>query len=356
MGKCILITVTPQTTACPKVIILVLSFAFAFVLGFSAHRAGICTVAAVAEIITSRTAITFLSFFKVVLWVLLVNGIAAVLVPGVLQSYTAPAFSIYTIAGGLLFGIGAGINGGCSFSTISRIAQGELHVALTLPAFILGAISARKPPLHATDEYSGLYAIDFADLPTVLLIGISLWALLEFYRILGSIPATGIGKSITSRRYRLSSAAALIGLSSGFLYLFHGRWAYSSKLLDYFAEGPSSSFTGTTASYLLLALLAGAVTSAFTNGQFKVSFAGNTWHRNVMGGYLMGLGAMLVPGGNGKLILHDLPHLSLLATIAYVAMVVGIALTLLMEKRLYGRIDIVSCAGDKCTLVKSHTQ
>lgn len=337
-------------------IILILSFAFAFVLGFSAHRAGICTVAAVAEIITSRTARTFLSFFKVVLWVLLVNGIAAVLVPGVLQAYTAPVFSVYTITGGLLFGIGAAINGGCSFSTISRIAQGDLHVALTLPAFILGAISVRKLPLHSTGENSGLYAIDFSDLSILLLIGICIWALLELYRILGSLSEKGIGKSITAKRYRLSSAAALIGLSSGFLYLFHGRWAYSSKILDYFAEDPSPPFIGTTAFYLIVALLAGAVTSALSNSQFKVSFAGNTWHRNVIGGYLMGLGAMLVPGGNGKLILHDLPHLSLLAMIAYVGMVVGIALTLLIEKRLFGRINIISCAGDKCTLVKPQAQ
>jgi hypothetical protein len=206
------------------------------------------------------------------------------------------------------------------------------------------------------DENSGLYAIDFADLSILLMIGLSLWALIELYRILRSLSATGIVKSITTKRYRLSSAAALIGLSSGFLYLFHGRWAYSSKILDYFAEDPSPPFIGTRASYLILALLAGAVTSAFSNRQFKVSFAGNTWHRNVMGGYLMGLGAMLVPGGNGKLILHDLPHLSLLATIAYLAMVIGIALTLLMEKRLFGQIDIVSCAGDKCTLVKSQAQ
>ena len=167
-----------------------------------------------------------------------------------------------------------------------------------------------------------------------------------------SLTASGIGNSINGKRYRLSSAAALIGVSSGFLYLYHGRWAYSSKILDHFAADPAPPFVGTTAFYLIFSLLAGAITSAFSNGQFKVSFATKAWHRNVTGGFLMGLGAMLVPGGNGKLILHDLPHLSLYATIAFAAMVVGIALTLLTEKRLLGRIDVVSCAGDKCTLVK----
>jgi hypothetical protein len=333
--------------------ILVLSFIFAFMLGFSAHRAGICTVAAVAEVITSRTARTFSSFFKVVLWVLLINGIAALLAPGIQQPYTAPVFSIYTIAGGLLFGIGASINGGCSFSTISKIAQGDLHFALTLPAFILGAISAREFSLGRADASGSLYAIDFSDIPLILLAGILLWALLELFLIIRSVVTAGIVKSVTGKRYRLSSAAALIGLSSGFLYIFQGRWAYSSKILDHFAVEPAPPFIGTTAFYLLLALLAGAVISALSNRQFKASFAGNRWYRNMAGGFLMGLGAMLVPGGNGMLILHDLPHLSLQAAIAYMAMVSGITLTLLMEKRLFGRIDVVSCAGDKCTLVKS---
>lgn len=333
--------------------ILALSFALAFVLGFSAHRAGICTVAAVAEVITSRTARTFSSFLKVVLWVLLINGIAALLAPGVMKPYSAPVFSIYTIAGGLLFGIGAAINGGCSFSTISRIAQGDVHFALTLPAFVLGAISAREFSPGRADASASLYVIDFSDIPLILLAVIFLWALVELYRILRSVAAAGIVRSITGKRYRLSSAAALIGLSSGFLYIFQGRWAYSSKILDYFAVDPAPPFIGTTTSYLILALLAGAVTSALSNRQFKASFAGNRWYRNMAGGFLMGLGAMLVPGGNGMLILHDLPHLSLQATIAYMAMVSGITLSLLMEKRLFGRIDVVSCADDKCSLAKS---
>jgi hypothetical protein len=55
--------------------LLLTSITLAFLLGFSAHRASICTVAAVAEVLSSRTAVVFRSFFKLILWVTLVNGL-----------------------------------------------------------------------------------------------------------------------------------------------------------------------------------------------------------------------------------------------------------------------------------------
>ena len=56
--------------------VMIISLGFAFVLGFSAHRAGVCTVSAVNEVMTSKSARLFASFLKVMLWVLLVNVIA----------------------------------------------------------------------------------------------------------------------------------------------------------------------------------------------------------------------------------------------------------------------------------------
>jgi hypothetical protein len=110
--------------------------------------------------------------------------------------------------------------------------------------------------------------------------------------------------------------------------------------------------SGATSVYLILALLTGAIVSAISNRALKLSFAGDKWQRNLSGGFVMGVGAALVPGGNGKLILHDLPHASAHAILAYLAMVVGIALILLVQKRLFGRIDVISCAGDECSVSK----
>lgn len=122
--------------------LLFFSEPLAFVLGFPAHRLGICTVAAVAEVLPSSTAHIFRSFFKLVLWVWLVNGLLVLWMPDLARPLKAYPEIHMAIIGGCVFGVGATVNGGCSFSTISRIAQGKPHMALILPSFVLGVFES----------------------------------------------------------------------------------------------------------------------------------------------------------------------------------------------------------------------
>lgn len=334
-------------------ILFSLSLLLAFALGFSAHRAGICTVAAVGEVMTSGTARTFLSFLKVVAWVVLVNGIAALTAPELLRPYMTPAITLGVIAGGFLFGLGAAMNGGCSFSTLSKLAQGELHMALTLPGFVAGAIAATSlnPDFEAFPVRA--FALAFDEISPLIIAALAIWGVIELGRLLVEALRNGLVGAITRKRYRLSSAAAFIGLASGFLYLINGRWAYSTRIIDFVSGNDAAGFVGTVGFYLILALLFGAVVSAITSRQLKISFASDKWYRNLLGGFLMGFGALLVPGGNGKLMLQDLPHFSTHALVAYLAMVFGIALFLMLQKQLFGSTEIVICDGDECRIEKN---
>ena len=193
-------------------IILVLSFLFAFLLGFSGHRTGICTVAAVGEVITSRTARTFSSFLKVIVWVVLINAVAVTLNPDLARAYTPPAVSLSVFAGGFLFGVGAAINGGCSFATISKIAQGDLHMALTLPAFVAGALLySSLPQVQFLLLTKPAYLVEFSSLPLLALAAVSLWGGYEIIRLVRSLLREGGYQAFVSKRYRLSTGAALIG-------------------------------------------------------------------------------------------------------------------------------------------------
>ncbi|MEH6592593.1 MAG: YeeE/YedE thiosulfate transporter family protein [Halioglobus sp.] len=321
-------------------------------LGFSAHRAGICTVAAVGEVLTSRTARTFLSFLKVVAWILLINSLASLFLPDQIQPYVSQALSLSIVAGGFIFGIGAAINGGCSFSTISKLAQGELHVALTLPAFIVGALSSRLLSLPY-GETSIDFALKSPELPPLPLAFLTLWGLLELGRLSLSGIRNGLYTTVTRQRYRLSSTAALIGICAGLLYLLQGRWAYSSRLLESLSNPAAPSFVGSDAFYLLLATVFGALASAVSNRTFAIKFAADKWHRNILGGYLMGFGAALVPGGNGKLMLQDLPNLAVSAGAAYLALALGIAFTLIIQMRVFGQVEVISCSGDECKVINT---
>ena len=330
--------------------LMVVSLAFAFVLGFSAHRAGICTVAAVKEVMTAKTARQFAGFLKVVLWVLLINALVLWWWPDLARAGIQYRLSPLVFAGGFMLGVGAAVNGGCSFSTISRIAQGEVHVALTLPAFVAGAyifarFSSGFNVFHVVGEQTGPVVLH-----DYMVVALLLWACYELARILGPFVTGKISyRSFLAGRYRLSSGAALIGICSGLLYLMHGRWAYSSSILDYFVPSDSGAAPdGAVAAALFPALLSGAIVSAVSNRQLNFSFARDKWYRNITGGLLMGAGAVMIPGGNGKLILHDLPGLSVAAFFAYLSMTGGITVTLVLYRRMYGSIGTVSCGGDLC--------
>ncbi len=326
----------------------------AFAVGFSAHRASICTVAAVAEVMSSRTAFVFLSFLKVVLWVVLVNELLVLWMPELARPTTAYPINLMALVGGLLFGVGAAVNDGCSFSIISKIAQGNLHVALTLPSFLVGVIvSAYLLPGMSLEMPMTLPAIS-ERWSQFLLPVLGIWALWEVMRIVRpNLRGDGLWRGIAADRYRLSTGAAFIGICSGALYAINGRWAYSSTIVDTFIERPQHQTpSGSLVAWLFLFVLMGAIASAAMTRQFSYSFARNMWRRNVAGGFMMGFGAMLVPGGNAALILQDLPALSAHALLAYPGMVLGIAGTMMLIRRVTGASVKVICGGDSCTMEK----
>ncbi len=225
--------------------LLLVSILLAFVVGFSAHRAGVCTVAAVAELRSTNQARLFISFLKTVLWIVLISKTLLLWHPELARVWQVDSTFWLALAGGFIFGVGATISG-------------------------------------------------------------------------------------------------------GLLYTINGKWAYSSIVVQTVTGRSGNSVNPDTALYLFMALLAGAIFSALSGRRFKFSFAGDKWSRNLAGGFLMGFGAMMVPGGNSALILQGLPQLSLHAITAYPAMILGIMVAMKVLERITGKALYVNCSGDQC--------
>ena len=62
----------------------------------------------------------------------------------------------------------------------------------------------------------------------------------------------------------------------------------------------------------------------------------------------MGAGAVLIPGGNDTLLLKSLPGFSLHAIPAFVALICGIGVTLLLMRLFTGKTLKVACTRDIC--------
>lgn len=95
--------------------------------------------------------------------------------------------------------------------------------------------------------------------------------------------------------------------------------------------------------------MGGMLTSAMLRGKFSLEWRPDMrWPKQFAGGLLMGLGAAMVPGGNDELIFSGIPSLSLSASVAYGAIILGIAVALKVRLLSGQKIERVNCSGDVC--------
>lgn len=334
------------------VVVLVVSLLLAGILGFSAERASICTVRAVAEILTTRRAFMLLSFAKTVLWVMVVTLALGWLVP--VTERSAWTLSLHALAGGLVFGLGAAVNGGCAFSTLTRLASGQLSMAVTLSGLCFGAagfhLLASK---HLLPAPAAAPKLEPDALSAILILGVLiLWAGWEGLR-LWRTRRTGstLKELVFADRYRLSTAALLMGASNAFLYALYDTWTYTSVLDRSVRQMMGSSEESHPLHWALFAaVFAGMLLSVRIKGRFRPDWRPSVrWLLHLGGGLMMGLGAAMVPGGNDVLILSGIPGLSPHAVPAYLTMIAGIAFALAVMGVLGGKVPQVSCRGDICS-------
>jgi len=330
-------------------LLVAFSLALAALLGFAAHRASVCTVRAVVEVMSTRRGYLFASFVKAALWV------AALLWPlhwlGAAAPAPASAGIWASIAGGFVFGLGAALNRGCAFATLARLADGDGWMLATLAGvgagvLLAGGSGSVPPPAAGTAAPAG-------PAPWALAVLAVVWAAMcwEVLRLWRSRPQPRSWWRLPAeRRYRLSTAALVMGAAGGLLYALHGSWAYTGTLGRAVASIAGRDLPpSVSAAALALALLGGMLLSAWQRGALRPRWRrGWGWLGNLVAGGFMGAGVVLVPGGNDALILSGLPSLAAHALPAYAAMLAAIACVLAAMRALTGRTETVDCAGDIC--------
>jgi uncharacterized membrane protein YedE/YeeE len=311
------------------------------ILGFAAHRASICTVRAVAEVMGSRSAAMFSSVGKAWLWVWAVTIPFLWLVPAAGMGVNGWPLTTMAVVGGFVFGLGAAINGACAYSTMARFVDGEGAMFVAIVGFALGATVfsflvgwqwlPRPRSVPALLESALAWSL-------VLAIGFVLWALYEAARLWRTRPPDRrLVDLVLARRYRLSTAAMLIGLSGALLFLAFGPFGYTATFELIIERALGTSVPPSTIRWVLLvAVLAGMLTSTVQRGSFRVDWRPRrAWLGNFGGGMLMGFGTALAPGGNDALVMYGVPTLSPYALPTYLALVLGTALGLLLLRMIF---------------------
>jgi uncharacterized membrane protein YedE/YeeE len=335
-------------------LLLLTSFALAALLGFAAHRASICTVKAVEEVLTTRRAFMLLSFAKTVLWVMAMTALLLWAVPEAPDNLAGWRVSLTGLAGGLIFGMGAVFNKGCAFSTLTRLGGGQLSMLVSLAGFALGVLThslLASPALAPAALAADSRIAEAGVWPRLVLAAFLLWGLWEVWRLWRSRPTgQGLRALALADRYRLSTAALLLGVSNAVLYALHGSWAYTSTLTHGVQQAMGDSVPPAPIAWLLFFFLViGMVVSAWQRRSFRLRWRPRLgWASYLVGGAFMGFGAALVPGGNDVLILHGIPTLSPHALPAYLAMLAGIAVTLVVMRLIGASLETIDCSGDIC--------
>lgn len=310
---------------------LAVSCLFAAILGFAAHRASVCTVRAVTELISSRTGYMLLSIVKSSIWVLVVTLPFLWLMPATGVRLSGWRLSEIGLLGGFFFGIGAGLNGGCAFSTMARIVDGEVRMLLTVGGFALGVLLY---VVLLDREWLGLpiasptLASMLMGWTIVIALALLIWAAYEMARLWRMRPlGSSLLQMILAPQYRLSTSAMLIGLAGSAIFLLFGSPGYTATLQNLIEGYIGGRMPPATARWVLFAaVFLGMALSTIQRGSFRLDWRPRlSWVRNIIGGALMGLGTALLPGGNDALVLYGIPSLSPHAIPAFAAMVAGIA-------------------------------
>ena len=331
-----------------------LSFLLAALLGFAAHRSSVCTVKAVMEMVSTGRAFMLASFWRAALWVMAIDLV--VYWASGARPVSAPAvhLSVWPFIGGTIFGIGAAMNKGCAFSTLNKLGGGDLGMAVTLVAFFLGAamlIAYPMFPFSESVEHLPSLLMRRQDVAALLTVALSVWAVRQAWRLWRGRPrGQGLGQSLLSERYRLSTGAALIGLSAGTLFAVQGAWLYTSTIQSLatmiFAPAAGPSFDRLL---LFVAVLFGVGLSVWQRRAFRLQVPGPVAAgRHFAGGTMMGAGAAMIPGGNDVLVLQTIPLLLPHAMLAFLGVLFGIYLILAAMKLVGQEIKRLDCSGDVC--------
>jgi uncharacterized membrane protein YedE/YeeE len=314
-----------------------LSLGLAALIGFAVHRASLCNVRAVADLIDAGNPRMLVSFIKAVAWSATVAGTLLIVL------HLTPAVPLarspfpLALAGGFVFGAGAAFNGGCSLSTLQRLADGELSMLVTLAGLVLGAASwtAFEVRLASTTLLPAMTPwMRMSAASALSLVALWVWAAWEIVYLWRTSPRHSLRQIVLAPTYRLASAAAVLGIAGGLLYAAQGSWTYTNFLRAQVASAFGRSPPKAWQALMLLALLAGMTASAIQRRSFTVRTPTAVQAtRHAAAGWLMGVGAALIPGGNDTLLLASLPTLSAQAGAVYLALLAGIAIALWAVRR-----------------------
>ncbi len=310
----------------------------AFAVGFAMKYGGLCTHAAAAQIVREGRMERLEAFLAGAAWAALLVVPLAWLRPDALHPAMSHDNWLPALAGGVLLGLGAHLNRGCVFGTFVALTGGNLTYLATLPGMVGGALAGR---LLLAERVPVADSATVAAMPgPAAFFWLALAAVVALAQPWRLIRTPGEGRSPPGPALLV---ALTLGAGGGWLFAAIDGWDFAAvmvrsayRALDLVPAGPTA-----LAIWCTLAMIAGGVSAALARGRFawQAPRAASALSR-LFGGALMGLGAVVLPGGNDGLLLSGIPALAPHALGGFAAMLATMVLLLktLPDGRAHARI------------------
>lgn len=307
--------------------------------GYVIQRGGFCLTRALANLVVTGDA-TVLRAWVLALLVAVI-GVQALLSLGLVEIPIRPFRWLANVSGGLLFGVGMILAGGCAASTWYRVGEGAIGAIVVLFGFAIGAsvvgIGALAPLRHTLQAPT----IAVAGQPPTLfsVIGVSPWIVIAPLVVAGALWLLRDRGAPAHGKWPWTLTGVAVGL-----LIALGWWASSfgdgpvgitftantSHLLTYVMVGFPNRITWSM--LLLVGVVAGALAGAWHGGEFRWKLPpGWSLVKLFGGGLLMGGAALLGDGCNVSQGLSNAATLAVgsLVTVTCMSLGAGLALWLL---------------------------
>ena len=277
------------------------------IFGYAIQRGGFCLTRALSNAVLMRDG-NILRAYVLALLVAMV-GVQLIETLGLVDIPVRPLRWLSNIVGGLLFGVGIILSGGCSGSTWYRVGEGAIGAWVVLLGFALGATAAGVGILSPvrTLLQKPTATVGDGEAPTLAnIVGLSPWMVIAVIIVLGGIwlirgqrepehgkwpwPVTGaaVGVMIVVGWWASAFGDRPVGITFA---------ANTGHLLTYPLVGYPNRVTWSM--LMALGVPIGAFVAAWTTDQFRWKLpAGWSLVKIFAGGLLMGAGALVAEGCN----------------------------------------------------------
>src|SRR5712692_6055098 len=308
-----------------------------FVFGYIIQRGGFCLTRALSNAVLMRDG-NVLRAYVLALLVAMV-GVQVIEALGLVDIPLRPLRWVSNIVGGLLFGVGMILSGGCSGSTWYRVGEGAVGALVVLLGFAIGATTAGiglLAPVRALLQKPAITLGDGAAPTLANVTGVSPWIIVAVLVVLGGVwllrgprepehgkwpwPLTGVavGVMIAVGWWASAFGDRPVGITFA---------ANTGHLLTY----PMVGYPNRVSWSMLMALGVplGAFVAAWTTSQFNLKFpAPSSLVKIFFGGLLMGAAALIAEGCNINQGLTNSATLALGSLLTFASMCAGACATI----------------------------